>query len=468
MIRYMISLKVLKNKLPEVIFLLAMVTSFSGCASDTINDGKNGTTAVSQSKVEEKTTNAIVQSSALESITAVVTLKNELLMVSLKDRDKNKVLDKGGVFSLPKISPDKNYAAYLKDRGLYVATSEAQKTKVTDSVPQYSYPFAWLDEQTLLYSPSGGGLYAFDVVNKKSKPYLQNEYNYENIILDRNKNIYAEKYRYYKKDGSERREDFGIISYNPSSLEEKSIINPIPSQIASAGGLGMYPVIAGASADRKYFYFWKHPYSGSMAADGVELAAFDMSTGKLIDYGQRAPFVLTYRDNISSNPKDSDKIALINGGGREMYIGKELVLFNLQTGELEKLTPEGRADMTPNYSIDGNSIVYASSPEQKDTNLTPGQWLSSADHHIYEIDLVTKQINQITKDSAGFDFGPKYVGAKTILFFRKDKSKNISIWKTEDGKETMLADKLTFSEDENYPTESYYGHFDYTKFTDIR
>lgn len=463
----MISLKILKKKLPEAIFLLAMVTLFSGCASNMIN-GDKATAAVSQIKIQEKDTNIMVLSSALENINAVVTRKNELLMVSLKKGDKNKVLDNGGLFSRPQISPDKNYVAYLKDRGLYVATNEAQKTKIADSVPQYSYPFAWFDKQTLLYSPSGGGLYAFDLVNKKNRPYIQNEYSYENIILDRDKNIYAEKYRYYKKDGSDYREDLGIISFNPTSLEEKSIIKPIPSKIDSGGGLGMYPAIAGTSADRKYFYFWKHPYSASMAADGVELAAFDMSAGKLLDYGHRAPFVLTYRDNISPDPKDSDYIAIINGGGREMYTNKALALFNIQTGEMEKLTPEGSSDMTPNYSTDGKSIVYASSPSQKDINITPGQWLSRTDHHIYEIDLTTKQIKQITNDPAYFDFGPKYVKDKTILFFRRDKGNNISLWKIEDGKETMLADKLSFSEDPNYPTESYYGHFDYTKFTDIR
>jgi bla regulator protein blaR1 len=230
----------------------------------------------------------------------------------------------------------------------------------------------------------------------------------------------------------------------------------------------MYPVIAGTSTDGKYFYFWKHPYSASTAADGVELAAFDMSTGKLLDYGSRAPFLLTYRDNISANPKDSDYIAIINGGGREMYRGKELVLFNIQTGAMEKLTPEGITSMTPDYSFDGKSVVYASSAEQKDINTSPGQWLSTADHQIYEINLATKQTKQITNAPASFDFGPKYAGNKTILFFRRDNSNNISLWKIEDGKEGKLADKLTFSEDENYPTDSYYGHFDYTKFTDIK
>lgn len=463
----MISLKILKKKLPEAIFLLTMVTSFSGCASNRINEDK-ATAVGSQIKLEEKDTNIIVLSSALESINAVVTRNNELLMVSFTDGDKNKVLDSGGLFSRPQISPDKNYVAYLKDRGLYVATSEAQKVKIADRVPLYSYPFTWLDKQTLLYSPSGGGLYAFNVVNKKSRPYIQNEYSYENIILDRDKNIYAEKYRYYKKDGSDYREDLGIISFNPSTSEEKSIIKPIPSKIGSGGGLGMYPVIAGTSADRKYFYFWKYPYSASMAADGVELAAFDITTGKLLDYGHRSPFVLTYRDNISPDPKDSDYIAIINGGGREMYNNKALALFNIQTGKMENLTPEGSSDMTPNYSTDGKSIVYASSPSQKDINTPPGQWLSRTDHHIYVIDLTTKQIKQITKDPAYFDFAPKYVKDKIILFFRRDKSNNISLWKIENGKETMLADKLSFSEDPNYPTESYYGHFDYTKFTDIR
>lgn len=397
---------------------------------------------------------------------AVVVRKNELLLVSLNNKDANTTLDSEGIFSRPLISPDKSQVSYLKDNVLYVTTNKLEHIKIADTVSQLS--FAWQDKNTLLYSPTLGGLYAYDVINKISNPYLKNDYNYQNITLDNSGRIYAEQYLYYKKDGFDYIKDYGVLFFNPITKEEKIVIKSIPNKMDTGGDLGMYPIITGISTDFKYLYIWKHPHAGSLAADGVDLAVYDILKNNLIEYTNPNIISLAYSDNISPNPKNSRYLALIYGFGREMGNNKHLVVLDILTGKIQSLTPKEEASMTPYYTSDGKNILYASSEEQKEGIGGLNQWLLCGSHHIFTIDTITKQIKQLTDNKNYFDFSPIYLNNKDFLFFRSDKTENVSIWKYENGRETMLADGLIFYDDKNYPIQNYFGHFNTTLFTDIK
>ena len=80
---------------------------------------------------------------------------------------------------------------------------------------------------------------------------------------------------YYKKNGYDYRDDYGILFFNPVTKDKKIVIKSIPNKMDTGGDLGMYPIITGISKDDKYLYIWKHPHSGSLAADGVDLAVYD-------------------------------------------------------------------------------------------------------------------------------------------------------------------------------------------------
>ncbi|MBU3113758.1 hypothetical protein [Clostridium lacusfryxellense] len=408
--------------------------------------------------------------SSTGNINIVVIRKNELLSVSLNG--KNITLDSGGSFSRPLISPNKKYVSYIKDKNLYITTDKHEHIKVAHNPIDLSFAlqlsFAWKDENTLLYSPTSGGLYSFDVVNKISKPYLANKYNYQNITLDVTGGIYAEQYLYYKKNNSYFINDYGVLFFNPVSKEEKIVIKSIPNKMDTGGDLGMYPIISGISNDYKYLYVWKHPHSGSIAADGVPLAVYDILNNKLIEYENPNIISLAYKDNISPNPKNSRFLALVSGEGRFMGNNKHLIILNILTGKFQSIPPKEYAFMTPNYSGDGKTILYASS---KEASYAPGniaQWLLSGNHHIFSIDTTTKQIIQLTSNSNYFDFSPIYVNNKDMIFFRSDKTENVSLWKSVNGQETMLTDGIIFYNDMDFPVQNYYGHFNTTLFTDIK
>ena len=297
---------------------------------------------------------------------------------------------------------------------------------------------------------------------------LHNEFNYQNITLDSKGRIYAEQYLFYKKNGSEYRKDYGILFFDTVTKDKKIVVKSIPNKMETGGDLGMYPIITGISKDEKYLYIWKHPHSGSLAADGVELAVYDISNDNLIEYTNPNIISLGYSDNISPNPTNSRYLALIYGVGREMDNNKDLVVLDILKGEFESLSPKGDVAMTPYYTNDGKSILYAASPRAKNVTGALTKWFLSGNHHIFIIDTTTKQIVQLTTNQNYFDFSPICIDNKEIIFFRSDKNENVSIWKYINGKEKMLADGLIFYDDMNYPVQNYYGHFNTTLFTDLK
>jgi len=461
----MMNLRLKTETLAITMLFLITIGITNGCARKNNATKKSIETSMLQNTSIEKIP-------AIKMMNAVVVRKNELLLISLNNKTGNVTLDSNGVFSRPLISPNKNYVSYLKDNVLYITTDKLDHIKVADNsqaLPfSWQLSFAWQDKNTLLYSPTSGGLFVYDVINKISKPYLQNEFNYQNITLDIAGRIYAEKYLYYKKNDSDYINDYGVIFYDPFTKKEKIVIKSIPSKIDTGGDLGMYPIITGISKDDKYLYIWKHPHAGSLAADGVDLAVYDILNNKLIEYTNPNMFSLAYSDNMSPNPKNNRYLALIYGGGREMFNNKKLVVLDILTGKFQSLSPKEEAAMTPYYLSDGKTILYASSEKQKYIPDALNKWLLSGTHHIFSIDSTTKQIKQLTNNRNYFDFSPKYLNNKDILFFRSDKAGNISIWKYSNGHETMLADGLIFYDDMNYPAQNYYGHFNTTSFTDIR
>jgi hypothetical protein len=455
----MVNLKINVEKLSLSILFLFVLCIPSGCYAKINTKEKSTNTFVLQN-------NTLRKKADIKEMNIVVVRKNELLLISLNKKDENIILDNNGIFSRPLISTNRENVSYLKNNVLYITTNKIQHIKVADNVSQLS--FSWQNEHSLLYSTISGGLYIYDVINKINKPYIQNEFNYQNITLDNDGGIYAEKYKYFKKNGTDYINDYGVIYFDPVTKDEKIVIKSIPSKINTGGDLGMYPIITGISKDNKYLYIWKHPHAGSLAADGVNLAIFDIFNNRLIEYTNPNMISLAYSDNLSPNPINSRYLALIYGAGREMGNNKNLVILDILNGKFQYLCPKGKVSMTPFFTNDGKTILFACSDEQKSITGGLTQWLLNGKHHIYSIDTTSNKIKQLTNSLHYFDFSPHFIDNKKIIFFRSDKDENVSIWEYENGKEEMLADGLIFYTDFSYSSQSSFGHFNTSQFTDIK
>lgn len=387
---------------------------------------------------------------------------NELLLIDLKNNKAAIIIDKGGMFSHPIISPGKDYIAYLKDTVLYVSGINGKKSKVLDNASSLSYN--WLNKNELMYSPESGGIYIFDAEKRETEPYIKSDSNYQHITSVNNEKIYAEKYRYYKKNEYNSIQDYGIAEIQPDSKKEHIIINSIPND--NEGSLGMFPVIAGISKDLRFLYIFEHPHSASIATDGVSFGSYDIKSNNYRSFKNTGIITLPYRDNISSCERNGELLAFISGGCREMDSNKILGILSAATGTFQKLSQKDQAAMTPYYSADCKNVLYAASKESEGIENTRN-WMSTK-HPIYRINLNTKKVTQLTNYQYGFDFAPVYIDDKDIVFLRMNISDGtISMLKLKDGKETELADNLIFYNDK-YHIQNYYGHFDVTDYVDIK
>lgn len=135
---------------------------------------------------------------------------------------------------------------------------------------------------------------------------------------------------------------------------------------------------------------------------------------------------------MASSEADGENLAIIDGGGREMKDSKSLVLLNLVKGSYEQLSSEDQTVMTPSFSSDGSTILYAGS-QKASLNEGTEIWMNKGNHNIYSVDIKTKKVTQLTNSNKGFDFAPMYIKNKDFVFLRTDLEENISLWKFENG-----------------------------------
>lgn len=421
---------------------LFMSTFFCGYDTKTAADASNSTASS-----EEKTIIAVVK-------------ENELDLINLKNDNEIMNIDTKGMFSHPLLSQDKNYVAYLKDKTLYVSTIDGKKSKVYDNISQTSY--TWLDKNKLLYSPETGGIYVFDTAKFTNKAFIENEFNYQNIVSATPEKLYAEKYRYYETNGEKHVQDYGLVLLQPNN-KEQVLVPSIPSDYKNT--LGMYPIIAGTSKDLRFIYIFEHPHAGSLATDGMSFSAYDTKLNKYTRYSSDDITLLGYKDNLSPSPINTELVALNNGRDRLMNNTKSLDILNLVDGTIESLTADNQVTMTPSYSSDGKNIAYAASENTSDTQKIV-DFLNTT-HPIYSINCDTKKVTQLTNPQNAFDFAPIYINSNDIIFFRYTPKDNVSIWKLENGKETQITDGLIFYNDK-YHDQNFYGHFNVANYVDVK
>lgn len=403
---------------------------------------------------------------------AIFISNDGLYMSELKENNPVK-LDVGSQIKLPIISRDGAYVAYVKNDNLNVCNVKTYEViEVVKDIESYD----WDVNGDLIYSTKNTGMSMYNTSTKKSTDIIDNEYKYYNIKCDSKNKIYANKRSEYTEGESVNSKALGIISYDLDSKSEKLILegksptnNELGENATNAeilAWLGSTPTISEISKDDKYIYIWNKPNSASTSSDITEFAVYDILNNKFIEpnngnkdsklENDNNIYGLAYKNNISQNPVNSSIVALNIGTERDMYSNKTLGVLNIKTNMFMNLLPENQVSMTPCYSGDGENILYsgATALDEKDAKSNLETWKSEP-HNIYEVNVETQKITQITKGKY-FDFMPKYLSNNEILFVRGD-GDSFDLWKIKDGIETKLGNSLNFNSE--YTNSWYYGHY---------
>lgn len=374
--------------------------------------------------------------------------------INLYDLINNKeiLIDTKGDFKSPIISQAGKAVAYIKDKDLYIAYLDKAPFEIIKVDIEGSYN--WYNPNLLLYSTANGGINLFNLETKQNKVLLKDDNVYKNFVIDKNNNIYAEKYFYF---GQNSIENLGVIKYNLSSLSQNTVIDAIPM---SNDDYGFIPQIACISKDKSYIYIYCLFEGNSLSKDGVPIGIYDINNQA---FNQIDNLLSIPNNSIAVNPIDNTKFVVNSGSGRDLNSNKTITLIDSTKKSADYILPNEMlpnqenkkvatnlneiATMTPSFTLDGRALLYAASPAIEWSKTDGYLWYKN-NHPIYSINLVNKEIKRISySNSTTFDFAPKSISNDEIIFMRINEfneNTTASLWKTKNSSETLLVEDIKF------------------------
>ncbi len=396
---------------------------------------------------------------------AISYLKDDGIYYMDLSSSKETKIQEGKDFDYPLISDDGSYIAYTKGKNIYIYDiSKKEYKKVSDDeIEHYYRSYVWLENNFLVYgSNSITGLNVLDLKSGKIKTYKDNSY-YTSMIVAKDKSVYA---RRVDKEDSKKS---GIVKITLDNFNDGliDIQLMIASKVLDSKDIKSNLVPWFISDNSKTLYVMNKPESGSLSSDYNSLVIYNLEDDELKEI-EELDF-LAYKNQFSIDG-ESNIIAGIEGGGRELIDNKRLVLLKVNyDGSYDKIYPNNieSLDMTPKFSVDGDKLYYASSNfKVENIDLDNYSNWRKLGQEIYSYNIQTKEIDKITKDNK-FNLLPTPIAEEDLIYLRYDGKDKYSLFRIKDKKQTKLVKNLSFTGSFNKDTFEYYGHLDSERAFDI-
>lgn len=214
----------------------------------------------------------------------------------------------------------------------------------------------------------------------------------------------------------------GLHLLNMETGETSLVVAPI-RHFEAEDGMGNNPEPGPWSRDGKILCVWDKLQSASITADGVSIFFYHADTGKKTKYDGGT---LAYDENISYSGDGT--VAVLGGGGREMFVNKWMELITdssgtqVRSGIPEDIEKEGLIPAMPRLSSDG-SMLYFAAIEKKSLKegYEEGKWTGEDYNNVYPLKRQlyvmklsgNREIRKITSD-------PQYRCESPVLSIRED------------------------------------------------
>lgn len=396
----------------------------------------------------------------------IVYIKEDGLYYSyLNGEDEVKIHD-GNSFQYPLISSAGNYIAYTKEDSLYIySVKDESYEKIEDGIEHYYRSYAWIDDTSIIYgSDEKSGFTMLNVLSKEKRSHLD-EYYYTGLMSSKNNLVYGRKAsRWTTAEGDFGAND-GIVEIDLNNYNENkkqfatNII--VEGRKSTDEMIGYNPVVWNVSADGRYIYIMEKPASGSLSSDVIGIGIYDVKEKTHTEF--KDIDTLSYKNHLAINPS-TDMIGLIEGAGRDMIENKNVMLLNInkdKSDDIINVTDEDFVAMTPSFTLDGKKLLYSATETMDSNTITDynqiyNDW-ENQPYSIYEYDLESSQVRRITEGN-DFDFMPMSISNDEILFNRYKGNDYYSLIKLVNGKESVIADNITFSGGKDNHPFGFYGH----------
>jgi len=404
----------------------------------------------------------------------VVYIKEDGLYYSYLDGKGETKIHDGNSFEYPLISNSGNYIAYTKEESLFIySVKDESYEKIDDGIEHYYRSYDWIGDTSIIYgSNDNPGFTIFNVLSKEKRPHLD-DYYYTGLMSSNNK-VYGSRHNRWTTAEGDFWANDGIVEIDLNNYDENK--KQFSTNIILEGRrstdemIGSNPVVWDISADGRYIYIMERSASASLSSDGIGIGIYDVKEKthtKLTGID-----TLSYKNHLAINPS-THMIGLIGGGGRDMFVNKEVVLLNINKDKSYhsiKVTDEDLVTMTPSFTLDGKKLLYSATeaidPKTiTDYNQIYNEWEKQA-YSIYEYDLDSSQVRKLTEGD-NFDFMPISISSDELLFSRYKGNDYYSLIKLVNGRENIVADDIIFSGGKDNQPFGYYGHIDTERGMDV-
>lgn len=272
----------------------------------------------------------------------------------------------------------------------------------------------------------------------------------------------------------------GLYLLNMETGETSLVVAPV-RHFEAEDGMGNDPEPGPWSRDGKILCVWDKVQSGSMTADGVSIFFYHTDTGKKTEYSGGT---LAYDENISYSAEGT--IAVLSGGGRDMFVNKWIDLITGHSGTqaesdiLEEIGKEGLIPAMPRLSADGDTLYFAAVDEKSlKEGYHEGKWTGDDYNNVfplkrqlYAMELSgSREIRQLTSDPEYRCESPVLLKNEEYLVFGRGNAKDydgkMEIWMVDlsSGEEVKLVEWMEPEGTDTWMTDrydDYYGRGDWS------
>jgi dipeptidyl aminopeptidase/acylaminoacyl peptidase len=223
------------------------------------------------------------------------------------------------------------------------------------------------------------------------------------------------------------------------------------------------------SPDGRWLTLWEGFVSASLRADGLPLRIMPATGGE----PQEIASATLLRPGFVAWSPQGDRLAVVEGGGRQTWVNKQIVVMQPDGSDRRRLSDANRADLFPAWSPDGQRIAFTSGEgnqfENADENYpqilgTRRIWLANADG---------SSKSQLTDDPAYADQFPQWSADGAHILFVHQQAEAIrpesdvpilaEVWlmKADGSEQRKVVDGLSGG-------FGYYGYVDWSELLDWR
>jgi len=365
----------------------------------------------------------------------------------------------------PIISRNKKKVA-VKDKNnliIYDIQKDSKKSVYTKNINE----FVWSNDKIVFTVDNQKGFNIYDIETGRIS-HIDSKFEYYTLTSGKDDIIYASA---YGKDG-------GIFEIKTSAKSTKRIIENKDFEQSSYS-----PQVLKYDPSENRLFIIERAASGSLSSDFVGLGIYDVTTKKHEDLIQMKKNLeksgtstenrkiegikglegmLKYKENMDF-AYFTPLIAINQGEGRDMFVNKKVVLYDIKSKKATRISPENMVTQTPSLSFEGGYVYYSAQKEIENFSDDSYKNMYKNKASIYRYNVRDRKTDLLTKDNS-FNIAPLSIGSGKLVFLRINKDSKIfenvkaSLILLENDKEQKIADNILLYDAKNKVGTSYYGY----------